>query len=57
MYRARVWMVLVPGKNLSAKAFRTVPKPDSSIVSPLLNALITSRILRLSSSAKSAHDK
>jgi len=50
-------MVLGPAKNLSAKAFRTVPKPNSSIVSPLLNALITSSILRLSSSAESTHDK
>ncbi len=57
LYLARVWIVLVPRKNLSAKASRTEPIPSSSRVSLPPSMLMMLSIVRRSFSEKSAHER
>ena len=53
-YRARVWMVLVPGKSASAIVSRMLPMPSSSSVPGSLSAETNSITARRSLSLLSS---
>ena len=54
-YRARVWIVLVPGKKCSAKVSRIVPIPSSSTVPFSRKRSMTSIMRRRSASSCASH--